>query len=127
MSKMTILLVEAGRHPVRTEIMGDLASMQRMVGGPIQAVYPFQEAEVALICNEEGKLDGLPLNRVLRDVDGNVYDVIAGTFFLCGAPPSTESFTGLSEEQLQRYEARFWSPEVFMSTDTGVICIEMIG
>ena len=114
MSKMTILLVEAGTHPVRTEIMGDLASMQRMVGGPIQAVYPFQEEEVALICNEEGKLDGLPLNRVLKDVDGTIYDVIAGTFFLCGAPPDAESFTGLSEEQLQRYEELFHDVELFL-------------
>ena len=29
------------------------------------------------VCNDEGKLEGLPLNRTLGD-----YDVIAGTFFV---------------------------------------------
>ena len=25
------------------------------------------------VCNEEGKLEGLPLNRALRDADGDIY------------------------------------------------------
>lgn len=25
------------------------------------------------VCNEEGKLEGLPLNRALRDEDGDIY------------------------------------------------------
>ncbi|MFR1990345.1 MAG: DUF3846 domain-containing protein [Oscillospiraceae bacterium] len=33
-----------------------------LVGGYIQAVYPYEEP-VALICCESGKLDGLTLNR----------------------------------------------------------------
>ena len=32
------------------------------------------------ICNEDGKLDGLPLNRALRDADGDIYDIVAGIF-----------------------------------------------
>jgi len=32
--------------------------------------------EVALICNDEGKLQGLPLNRGLRDERGELYDII---------------------------------------------------
>ena len=82
---MKILVVGPGKHPYTQEIKGDLASMQAVVGGLIQAVYPFQE-QVALICNEEGKLLGLPPNRVLRDDKGRIYDVICGTFFLCAAP-----------------------------------------
>ena len=62
---------------------------------------------VALICNEEAKLEGLPLNRALRDEDGNIYDIIAGTFFLCGAPADSEDFTSLTDEQLAHYTNRF--------------------
>ena len=66
---MTVLLIEPGKRPNRTEIDGSLEGMQKLVGGLIQAVYPFHDAEVALIVNDEGKLLGLPFNRAL--VDGN--------------------------------------------------------
>ncbi len=39
---------------------------------------------MALICNEEGKFLGLPLNRALRDDAGEVYDIIAGNFLITG-------------------------------------------
>ena len=44
------------------EIDSDLESLQHEVGGYIEAMYP-DEDPVALVCNEEGKLEGLPLNR----------------------------------------------------------------
>ena len=47
----------------------DLREEVAAVGGDIQAVYPYEDP-VALICNEEGKLMGLPLNRALFDDDG---------------------------------------------------------
>lgn len=73
---MRILLIEPGEVPRPAEIVPTLEGMQSVVGGPIQAVYPFEES-VALICHEEGKLLGLPLNRALRyhrvpDVPGNL-------------------------------------------------------
>ena len=100
---MKILIVEPGNKPRPAEIEGSLASMQKIVGGPIQALYPFR-APVALICNDEGKLLNLPLNRPLYDPDtGVLYDVVAGTFFLCAAPAGSDHFESLSEEQIQRY------------------------
>ena len=69
---MRILLVEPGKTPILKEIDGSLKSMQEIVGGTIQALYPFEEP-VALICNDDGKLLGLPLNRGLRDEEGRIY------------------------------------------------------
>lgn len=89
--------------------------MQAAVGGSIQAIYPFPEP-VALICHEEGKLLGLPLNRALRDKDGEIYDIIAGPFFLCGAPPDRDTFTSLTPEQMVHYKDRFCRIELY---DTG--------
>lgn len=80
---MRILLVEPGKRPVLKEIDGSLKSMQEIVGGTIQVLYPFTEP-VALICNDERKLLGLPLYRALRDSEGHIYDVIAGTFSCVG-------------------------------------------
>lgn len=107
---MRILLVEPGKKPVVREIDGSLKSMQELVGGTIQALYPFEEP-VALICNDEGKLLGLPLNRALRDEEGRIYDVIAGTFFLCGAPEGSDSFENLTEKNIRYFlkGSIFWA------------------
>ena len=122
---MIVLKVEPEKAPERIEISGDLESMQQIVGGSIQAIYPFDEP-IALICNEEGKLNGLPLNRALRDEDGKIYDVITGTFFLCGAPSEEESFTSLSENQLEELEIRFHTPELFLRLNGRLVTMPLL-
>jgi len=121
---MTVLLIEPGKTPRHMEIDGSLTGMQQVVGGYIQAIYPFEDP-VALICNEEGKLLGLPLNRALKDEDGDIYDIIAGTFFLCGAPLDSERFTSLEEDLLEKYCQRFYKPEVFSTIRDKFICIQL--
>ena len=80
---MNVLMVEPGKAPYETQIGDDLQSMQALVGGYLEAVYPFEQP-VALVCRESGKLDGLPLNRALRDSDGDICDIVAGNFFIVG-------------------------------------------
>ena len=111
---MQVVVVEPKKKPVVQDIGSDLESMQKIVGGYIEAVYPFEEP-VALICNEEGKLRNLPLNRALRDNEGNVYDVISGTFFLCAAPPDSDHFAGLTDQQAKTHMERFDRPEMFLN------------
>ncbi len=110
---MNALMIEPGTLPRQTAIQDNLAAIQQAVGGPIQAIYPFPEP-VVLICHEEVKLLDLPLNRALREEDGEIYDIIAGPFFLCEAPPDSESFTGLTPEQMHRYEERFHRIELYL-------------
>ena len=110
---MQVVVVEPKKKPVVQDISSDLESMQKTVGGSIEAVYPFDEP-VALICNEEGKLLNLPLNRALWDDEGNVYDIISGTFFLCAAPPDSDRFAGLTDQQVKTYMERFAMPEMFL-------------
>lgn len=110
---MRILIVEPMKAPYEKEIGSDLKSMQAVVGGFIQAIYPFEDEELALICHEEGKLIGLPFNRALRDEEGTVYDVVAGTFFLCRAPSDSEKFESLTEEQVRFGKTKFTYPELF--------------
>ena len=111
---MQVIVVEPKKKPMVQDIGSDLESMQKIVGGSIQAIYPFDEP-VALICNEEGKLLGLPLNRALRDDEDNVYDIISGTFFVCAAPPDSDRFTGLTDQQVKTCMARFSMPEMFLN------------
>ena len=111
---MQVVVVEPEKKPIVQDIDAGLESMQKIVGGPIEAVYPFDEP-VVLICNEEGKLLNLPLNRALRDDEGTVYDIISGTFFLCAAPPDSDHFAGLTDQQVKMYMERFAIPEMFLN------------
>ena len=113
-SMLHVLVVEPGKQPKLRTIPHTLQAMQALVGGPIQAVYPFEEP-VALICNEEGKLEGLPPNRGLWDEEGTLYDVVCGTFFLCAAPPDSEHFESLTDQQVKMYLERFATPETFLN------------
>ena len=75
------------------------------------------------VCNEEGKLQGRPLNRALRDEDNRIYDIVAGTFFVCDC--STENFKSLNEEQLKRYTEKYKRPERFVQIDDQILAIPM--
>lgn len=120
--KMTVLVVEPGMSPYVKEIDSGLKSLQSEVGGWIEAVYPFEE-EVALICNEEGKLSELPLNRALRGDYGGVYDIIAGTFLVVGL--GEEDFCFLSDEYIKKFSDRFKTPEKFAEIDGKLIVIRI--
>ena len=111
---MRVIVVEPKKKPMVRDIDAGLESMQKIVDGLIEVVYPFDEP-VALICNEEGKLLNLPLNRALRDDEGNVYDIISGTFFVCAAPPDSDHFAGLNDQQAKTYLERFSMPEMFLN------------
>ena len=104
---MNVLMVEPGKAPYETQIGDDLQSMQAVVGGYIQAVYPY-EGPVALICNEDGKLDSLPLNRALRDADGDIYDIVAGNFFIVVLGES--DFSDLPHGLAERFAEQFRQP-----------------
>ena len=101
--KIKVLVVEPMKPCEVREISG-LDEMQTIVGGHIQAVYPFQD-EVALVCNEEGKHLDLPFNRPLTNDRGIPYDMICGTFFLAGL--GEEDFISLTEAQINKFSALY--------------------
>lgn len=121
---MRVLVVEPKCKPEVQEIDDRLEAMQEIVGGLIQALYPFKEP-VVLICNDEGKMLNLPANRGLRNEDGELYDIVVGTFFLCGAPPDSDSFVSLTSEQIEKYGELFHNPEMFLETDGHIVCLPL--
>ena len=113
-----VVLVEPGKSARIAEVGTSLDAMQRTVGGDIEACYPFEE-QVCIVCNSEGKINGLPLNRAIRDEDtGDIADIIAGTFFICDC--SGESFGSLSQEQQKRYLEKYRLPERFFRSRDGI-------
>lgn len=116
---MKVVLVEVGKPAKITDMPHDLKAMQTIVEGPIQALYPWDDP-VALVCNEEGKLHGLPLNRILED-----YDIIAGNFFLCGL--SKDNFASLSGSLAKKYQEKFLYPERIAIQDGHVLVFRVVG
>ena len=116
---MKILVCEPGKHPYVKEIEHTLENLQKEVGGYIQALYPFEE-EVAVVCNEEGLfIEGLEWNRTVEK-----YGPIKGTFFVCGL--GFEDFTGLTDEQIEKYKVLFWTPELFIPTPNGMVVLHIV-
>lgn len=120
---MCVLVVEPERRPEVREIDDSLKAMQEIVGGLIQPV-PLDDS-VILVCNEEGKFMDLSANRGLRDKSGQIYDIVFGTFFLCGAPADSDHFTSLTSEQIERYQKQFHTSEMFWGMDGYIVCIPM--
>ena len=121
-SKMTVVLVEPNKEARIVKIDNTLKAMQGTVGGYIEAVYPYDD-NVAIVCNGEGKIAGLPLNRALKDADGKAYDVIAGTFFVAGL--TGDNFGSLTEEQTDFFLAKFKQPEMFVCLEDEIVSIPL--
>lgn len=109
--ELEALLVKPNEYPQKVTIGAELKDLQEAVGGTITAVYPFADP-VAIVCNDEGKLLGLPMNRALRDEHGQTYDVLTGSFLVVGL--GKEDFASLSPELAQKYEQHFHQPETFI-------------
>ena len=105
---ITVLSVKPLREPCVITIPNKLRTLQNQVGGMIEAIYPFEDP-VAILLNDEGKLNGSMPNRGLYDSSGHLYDVIAGTFLIVGL--SEEDFCSLSEELSAKYMEKYKIPE----------------
>lgn len=64
------------------------------------------------VCNDEGKLLGLPWNRTLTDDHGVPYDIVCGTFFVAGL--KEDDFASLTEQQIEKYKDKY-SHEMILS------------
>ena len=79
------------------------------------------DEDVCIICNEEGKLNGLELNRSIKDDRGRIADIIAGTFLVVGS--GEDSFDSLTPTQMEKYKKKFRYPETFMRFGGEIVAI----
>ena len=110
---MNVLVVEPGYLPYEKEILDSadhLEQMQAIVGGLIEPIYPYHE-EVAIVCNEEGLINGLPFNRSVPGGYGGVF----GTFFICGL--GEEDFCSLPPDLMERFKKEFRNSEILLGFD----------
>lgn len=117
--KISVVFVEPNKYPKMIEIEDTLEAMQEIVGGYIEEYMPFED-EVAIVCNEEGKVNGLSLNRAVYGKDKEILDIIAGKFFIAYAPAEAENFQNMPKELADKYLKEFKYPERFYHTGNGI-------
>ncbi len=114
--KLKVVMVEPGRYARITELEDTLKAKQKAVGGLITCAYPWEE-RVCIVANDEGLINGMPLNRYVED-----YQPISGPFFVCGI--AEDDFCSLTDEQAERYRKMFEKPELFLRYRDGVTRVQ---
>ena len=121
--KISVLLVEPNKYPKMIEIDDTLEVMQTVVGGDIEEYMPFED-EVAIICNEEGKITGMAPNRAVYEENSReMLDIICGKFFIVYAPFEAERFQSLPPDLAEKYREKFKYPERFMRVNDGIVAV----
>lgn len=117
MEKIKVILCEAGKCAEVVEIDDCLKAFQDIVGGFIEEYMPFDD-DVCIVCNDEGKMHNLPLNRAITDEQDKIIDVICGNFFICYAPIESDRFLSLPMELEEKYKEKFYWPEqIFLKNE----------
>lgn len=99
--KLKGLLVAENKLPEVVEIPDTLKSLQELVGGYIEYCYMPEHEDVVLICNEEGKINGMGPN---RDIG---HDIIFGPFFVIGDNLEIGENISLTDEQISKWTKLF--------------------
>ena len=112
-NEIRVLYVQPGKYPEERTIPNTLRALQELVGGDIECCRPWRDS-VCVICNDSGKIDGLPPNRLYGHTD-----FLAGSFVVCGN--GGEDFISLTDRQVFLYERLYHNPVVFLPTPHGLL------
>lgn len=115
--KLTVVKVEPQKPPEVVMLGSSLEDLQAAVGGRIEVVYPYEDM-VGLLMNEEGKLLNMQLNRSLKDEYGQIYDIIAGTFYVVGL--GEDDFCSLTDQQIETYLSKYDQPYLYIQMGKGI-------
>ena len=99
--RIKCLLVKPYELPEEIEIDNTLEAKQELVGGWIEQAFLTNDKSIILICNEEGKNNGMKPN---RDIG---HDIIFGPFLIVGNDFENAGYKSLTDEQILNYKIRF--------------------
>ena len=88
---MKTIIKKVGQQPEVVDVKNTLESIQKIVGGYVELVHV--HTGCVMLCNEEGRLHGLPYNFNL----GNV-NILGDVLF---TKPDGENFTDLNESDVE--------------------------
>lgn len=99
--KLKCLYIKENSLPEVVLIPNTLKAKQEKVEGLIEYTYMLNDYEVAIICNEEGKINGMNPN---RDIG---HDIIFGPFLIVGETSEDGEDRSLTDEQIEKYKELF--------------------
>lgn len=116
--KINCLYIEPNQLPKKIEVKNNLYSKQNLVGGNIEYCRILNDDNVVLICNEEGKINGMEPN---RDVG---HDIIFGPFLIVGDDSEIGEDRSLTEDQINKYKTKFGIESIY-KTNAKIEAIKM--
>lgn len=120
---ITGLFIEPNQSFRNIRIENDLSSYQKAVDGYIECIDLPNGATI--ICNEEGKINALPLNRSIKGEDGGIVDIIAGNMVIVGFNAEEGEFISLTDKQSEELKRTFCFPEMFFKYDDKIHAISI--
>ena len=117
------MLLQPGKEAELISIKPSFQKIEELVGGLADITWPINE-RFCIAVNDTGKLDGLPLNRALRDKGGRIVDIYAGDIVILGCG-KRGGFVDLEEDEIGKLFKRFgkpefgWKTEEFLEKDAG--------
>ena len=100
--------------------------MQKLVGGNIERYELQTDDDAVIICNDEGKINGLPMNRGIFIDNSELIDIIAGDFLICNARGDRKGFSSLTPEQIQKYAEEYKFPERFCRVNREIVVVPLM-
>ena len=97
--EIRVLLIKPGENPSVVEVEDRLKSHQELVDGYIKMVHLTQD--VALLCNEEGKIREMKPNRHFNLPFFK--DIVCGNIVIVGINNETGEFDSLTAEQVAHF------------------------
>lgn len=109
--EITAIFIKPKCLPEKITIENKLSTYQKLVNGYIECFD--LPNEITIICNLEGKINGLDLNRSIKDEEGKTIDIIAGNMVIVGIDYEEGEFISLAEKQIENITEQFFHPEIF--------------
>ena len=100
---LRVMVVEPDKEPYEKLLRDSLEAMYEVVGKPIETTRDKLLPGMLLVVNEEGKINGLPINRCTGT------DIICGTFFVCSN--GGDDFKSLTDDQVEEVKLVYGLPK----------------
>lgn len=100
---MRVLIANPGEPAQVADLDPGLESLQAVVGGWIELWAV--DGAANFLCNDEGRIMGLPFNRDVTLSDGTVWNIY-GPILVTGCREDDGRFDSLPEEDLARWKVR---------------------
>lgn len=116
-NKLKIITCEVGKIARVDWVENKLEKLQEKVKGYIE--FFDLDNETTIICNDEGKINGMGLNRSIRNDENKIIEIIGGDFIIVGMKNNGD-LKSLDEKQIEKLINKYKCPEQFFM-DNGEI------